>query len=76
MCVLLFMLSFFSLLKQIAHFLNPANPEFTLRALKTLKKIVDKYEYSSRSDPLYEEIILVCDTTHDLLLTTFQVLFI
>ena len=39
------------------------------RCLKILKCIIDRYEFESRSDPLYEEIILVCDDIHDQLLT-------
>lgn len=33
-----------------------------------------RYEYSERSDPLYEEIILVCDETHDIFLMYVQML--
>jgi hypothetical protein len=40
----------------------------TLRVLKLFRKLFAKYEYSSRSDPLYIEIIHVCDTSHDGLL--------
>ena len=38
------------------------------RSLKILKRIIDRYEFESRSDPLYEEIILVCDDMQDQLL--------
>jgi hypothetical protein len=30
-----------------------------------ITKMTNKYSYSMRSDPLYEEIIYVCDTVHD-----------
>ena len=39
------------------------------RSLKILKCIIDRYEFESRSDPLYEEIILVCDDIQDQLLS-------
>ena len=29
--------------------------------------MIEKYEYSMRSDPLYEEIIYVCDNSHDII---------
>lgn len=35
--------------------------------LKLIENITHKYTYSSRSDPLYEEIIKVCDEIHDYL---------
>ena len=38
------------------------------RVFKLLSKLTAKYEYSSRSDDLYREIILVADTTADYLL--------
>ena len=51
-------------------------PEQTLRVLKLMRKMFVKYsiqkliryEYSSRSDVLYIEIIHVCDVSHDALL--------
>lgn len=36
--------------------------------LLLIQDITAKYSILSRSDPLYEEIILVCDQTHDFLL--------
>ena len=36
--------------------------------LLLIKDITFKYSYLSRSDPLYEEIIMVCDQLHDFLL--------
>lgn len=61
--------------------------EQELIALKTMLKIFKKYffffeedfiferyEYSERSDPLYEEIILVCNETHDIFLNYVQTL--
>jgi hypothetical protein len=44
---------------------NSAN---TLRVVTLMTMITYRYTYSSRSDPLYSEIILVCDDTHDFLL--------
>jgi hypothetical protein len=38
------------------------------RCLKILKKIVERWEFEGRSDPLYEEIIMVCDDFQDQLL--------
>ena len=38
------------------------------RAFKLLSKLTAKYEYSTRSDDLYREIILAADTTADYLL--------
>lgn len=43
-------------------------PQYVLRTLKLVKKLTDKYTFSSRSDPLYEEIIITCDTLHNNLL--------
>lgn len=36
--------------------------------LLLISDITEKYSYLSRSDPLYEEIILVCDQVHDFIL--------
>lgn len=46
------------------------------RAFKLLSKLIHRYEYSTRSDDLYREIILVADTTADYLLTFAQVYII
>jgi exportin-2 (importin alpha re-exporter) len=43
-------------------------PNALVAALKLIQSISHKYTYESRSDPLYEEIIIVCDTVHDFLL--------
>lgn len=40
----------------------------TLRVLTMMTMLTYRYTYSTRSDPLYLEIILVCDDTHDFLL--------
>lgn len=65
------------LLPQLVPVLNVAqySPEQTLRVLKLMRKLFEKYEYSSRSDPLYSEIIVACDATHNALLalTTYLV---
>ena len=37
----------------------------SLKTLKLINSIVAKYDHSVRSDPLYAEIILVCDDLHD-----------
>lgn len=44
------------------------SPAHTLRVLTLMTMLTYRYTYSSRSDPLYSEIILVCDDTHDFLL--------
>ena len=41
----------------------------SLKALKMINSIVVKYDYSARSDPLYAEIILVCNDLHDTFLS-------
>lgn len=41
------------------------NNEQTRKVLKLLHKITNRYSYEMRSDELYTEIILVCDTCHD-----------
>lgn len=46
----------------------------TLLSLKLLRKLTAKYEISARSDPLYEEIIEVCNTVHDPLLQLTAIL--
>jgi hypothetical protein len=43
------------------------NPPSISAVLKLLEDITHKYTYLSRSDPLYEEIIKVCDEAHDFL---------
>lgn len=43
-------------------------PQHILKALKLIRKLTEKYVYSCRSDPLYEEIIFTCDTIHNNLL--------
>jgi len=47
---------------------NDITSSFNYRIFKLLAKIMAKYEYSSRSDELFTEIILASDTTHDYLL--------
>lgn len=43
--------------------------------LLLIQDITFKYSYLSRSDPLFEEIILVCDQVHDFLLEmTFKII--
>lgn len=37
------------------------NPQSTIATLKMIQSISHKYSYESRSDPLYEEITLVCN---------------
>lgn len=37
--------------------------------------MIEKYEYSMRSDPLYEEIIYVCDNSHNVILAITSVIF-
>jgi hypothetical protein len=44
------------------------NAGHTQRILLLMTMITYRYTYSMRSDPLYREIILVCDDTHDFLL--------
>ena len=44
------------------------NPGFIIRFLKLLRDITNRYGYSARSDPLYKEIIFVCNQTHDYLM--------
>lgn len=39
-----------------------------LAVLKLIQSISHKYSYEQRSDPLYEEIIIVCDEAHDFLI--------
>jgi exportin-2 (importin alpha re-exporter) len=39
-----------------------------LAVLKLIQSISHKYSYEQRSDPLYEEIIIVCDEIHDFLI--------
>ena len=36
--------------------------------IKLIESISYKYTYEQRSDPLYEEIIIMCDQTHDFFL--------
>ena len=43
-------------------------PEGLLPVLKMVQSISNKYSIESRSDPLYEEIIVMCEKTHDFLL--------
>lgn len=43
-------------------------PASIAAVLKLLQSITHKYSYESRSDPLYEEIIFMCDRVHDFLL--------
>lgn len=43
------------------------NPAFIRPVLELLQEITHKYTYLSRSDPLYGEIIKVCDEMHDYL---------
>jgi hypothetical protein len=40
-----------------------------LTVLRLISDITYKYSVEQRSDPLYAEIILVCDQTHDFLLS-------
>ena len=35
--------------------------------------MIERYEYSMRSDPLYEEINFVCDNSHDVFLSMSEV---
>ena len=44
------------------------NPNSIQPVLLLIQDITKKYSVLSRSDPLYEEIIMVCDQTHDFLL--------
>lgn len=39
-----------------------------MAVLKLIQSISYKYSYEQRSDPLYEEIILVCNQAHDFML--------
>ena len=48
------------------------HPDYIYKALKLVFKLTEKYTYSSRSDPLYEEIIITCDTVHNNLLLLAQ----
>ena len=57
----------------IAGWLQKGNDEQKIRALKVLEKITEKYEYSRRSDPLYQEIIYVVSDFHDLLFQLLKV---
>ena len=43
-------------------------PGAIIATLKLIQSISYKYSYESRSDPLYQEIIKVCDEVHDFLL--------
>lgn len=45
------------------------NPRSITAMLKLIQSISHKYSYLSRSDPLYHEIIIMCDTVHDFLLS-------
>ncbi|CAD8162710.1 unnamed protein product [Paramecium octaurelia] len=45
-----------------------AHPDYVYKTLKLIYKLTEKYVYQSRSDPLYEEIIITCDTIHHNLL--------
>lgn len=44
------------------------HPDYVYKTLKLIYKLTEKYVYQSRSDPLYEEIIITCDTIHHNLL--------
>lgn len=46
---------------------NFQNNEQTIKILKLLDKITDRYSYTMRSDELFTEIIIVCDDCHDYL---------
>ena len=47
---------------------NQITSEVNLRIFKVLSNLTAKYEYSSRSDPLSLEVILVANTTAEYLL--------
>lgn len=55
------------LIKELLQYidLTLSNTGTNLIVLKLFKRIIAKYEWSMRSDPLYEEIILVCNESHD-----------
>ena len=44
------------------------NGNGTIPVLKLIQTISDKYTKEQRSDPLYEEIIIMCNNVHDYLL--------
>ncbi|CAD8171624.1 unnamed protein product [Paramecium octaurelia] len=44
------------------------HPDYVYKTVKLIYKLTEKYVYQSRSDPLYEEIIITCDTIHHNLL--------
>ena len=44
------------------------NSNGIIPVLKLIQSISYKYTYESRSDPLYEEIIMMCNEVHDFLL--------
>ena len=51
------------------------NPNAIHSVLLLIQDITTKYSYLGRSDPLYEEIILVCDQVHDYILQiTFNII--
>jgi hypothetical protein len=47
---------------------DPINSLVNFRIFKLLSKLIARYEYTTRSDNLYREIILVADNTADYLL--------
>lgn len=63
----LFPRSWLNLLGNLLDYVNQV-PAGVTAMLKLIQSISLKYTYSSRSDPLFEEIIIVCDQMHDFLL--------
>ncbi len=55
------------LLSDLLAYVNQV-PTSTIAVLKIIQSISYKYTYESRSDPLYEEIIIMCNEMHDYLL--------
>lgn len=56
-----------SLVDNLLNYLREV-PNSMAAVLKLIQNISNKYSSESRSDPLYEEIIFMCDKTHDFLL--------
>lgn len=55
---------------------NQLNSFVNFRIFNLLAKLTARYEYSTRSDNLYREIILVADTTADYLLHFATVIYL
>ena len=58
----------------MAQWLHKGTEVQKLRALSVLEAITKKYEFSRRSDPLYQEIIYVVSDFHHLLIQLLEFL--